>query len=671
MKREMHIAGVDGVRALAVLAVMLFHLNPHLLPGGFSGVDVFFVISGYVVSHSVGSYLSQSTGQFYLTFLTRRVRRIVPALLACLTITTLLCVVLIPPGAWLSVTIGRTALSACFGLSNFALVWLDDGYFSPRAEFNPFTHTWSLAVEEQFYLLFPLLFLPWLRAGASVWRTRLLGALALGSLGWAAFATSRYPQVSYYLLPSRFWELAAGVFLQQAHATGRLTNTSRSHYWLNSGLVLITLGFVLADAIAFPFPWALLPVVGSLFTLHGLRFVAVGQLASRFLEHPAMSWIGKLSYSLYLWHWPVYVLMRWTVGIEGPLSAVIALAITFGFAVGSYYVIEQPIRSLRTPGLRPIAFGVAASAAAGLLVHLGFQHQATLSLSVASNERVWSPYYLSALASTNNAQDVDARRLFVIGDSHAGAYTLLAKQAARELDAQYEVHFQLGCPVATIIPSKTPERCRRQSVVERVAKVTDRARAGDVVFFASLRLPRLSTQWEILPTHQITHAHQVAMSAENLALGQREAESIIMPLVERGVFVLLDAPKPIFRAPPFRCLDWFNRTNPICEAGFLVERPFIEAYRKPVVDTLHRIAAKHPNIHLWDPLPELCTATQCAALKDGQPLFSDGDHLTGLGNELLLPSFLEVMTPLWPHQKSASRGTPNAPTIHAVHARTP
>src|SRR5690606_29981744 len=123
---------------------------------------------------------------------------------------------------------------------------------------------------------------------------------------------------------------------------------------------------------------------------------------------------------------------------------------------------------------------------------------------------------------------------------------------------------------------------------------------------ASLRLPRLSTQWEVLPTEEITRAHQVAMSPESLALGEREAESVITPLVQRGVFVLLDAPKPIFRAPPFRCLDWFNHTNPICDGGFSVERPFIEAYRKPVVDTLQRIASKHPNIRLWDPLPELC-----------------------------------------------------------------
>jgi peptidoglycan/LPS O-acetylase OafA/YrhL len=679
MKRDLHIAGIDGLRALAVLAVMLFHLKPGLLPGGFSGVDVFFVISGYVVSHSVGSYLSQNIGQFYVTFLTRRVRRIIPALLTCLLVTALLCVLLVPPGAWLSVTMGQTALGACFGLSNFALVWLNDGYFSPRAEFNPFTHTWSLAVEEQFYLLFPLLFLPWLRRGASVWRTRLLGATAVLSLAWAAYATPRYPQVSYYLLPSRFWELAAGVFLQHAHATGRLTGDAMSkatsgvlsrvtsEVWLNTGLLLVTLGFVLCDAQAFPFPWALLSVIGTLAALHGLRFSPIGHLSSRALEHPVVSWIGRLSYSLYLWHWPVYVLFRWTVGIEGPISALVAIAVTFGFAACSYYFVEQPIRTSRTRGVRAIAWGLTASALAAAAIHVGFRNQGSLSLSVASNERVWSPYYLAALASDNGESRPKSRRLFVIGDSHAAAYTLLARETARLLDAEYEVHSKLGCPVAKIIPTQAPPHCG-QTLVSRVSEVTERAKPGDVVFFASLRLPRLATQWEVIPEDEIERTHQDAMSLESLTLGEREAEAFVRPLVERGVFVVIDAPKPIFKAPPFRCSDWFNRSNPICAGGFEVERSFMEDYRRPVVQALARIAQKHPNVRLWDPLPDLCGPTRCTALKqDGSPLFSDGDHLTAVGNEHLVPSFLKVMQPLWGSPKTASP-TQAPPAVHAkVH----
>jgi SGNH domain (fused to AT3 domains) len=362
------------------------------------------------------------------------------------------------------------------------------------------------------------------------------------------------------------------------------------------------------------------------------------------------------------------VLFRWTVGIGGPLSAMAALAITFGFAAGSYYFVEKPIRAARAHGIRPIAWGLTASALAAVVINVGFRNQSSLSLSVASNESVWSPYYLSALASNNGESRSHSRRLFVIGDSHAGAYTLMAKQTARILGAEYEVHSKLGCPVATIIPARGPLHCE-QALVSRVSEVTNRARPGDVVFFASLRLPRLSTQWEVVPEEEIERAHRAAMSHESLTLGEREAEALVRPLVERGVFVVIDAPKPIFRAPPFRCLDWFNRSNPICSGGFEVDRRFIEEYRRPVVETLHRIAQNHPNVRLWDPLPDLCSATQCAALKtDGQPLFSDGDHLTALGNELLVPSFLQVVRPLWTSPQTASPEVAPDPRA-AVHAK--
>lgn len=148
----MYIPAIDGIRAIAVLAVMVYHLNASWLPGGFAGVDVFFVISGYVVARSLAGRTNEPFGRFLLGFYSRRIRRIVPALLVCLLATTMLTILFIPE-SWLSSTTSQVGLYAFFGLSNFALVWFQDDYFSPRAEFNPFVHTWSLGVEEQFYSL--------------------------------------------------------------------------------------------------------------------------------------------------------------------------------------------------------------------------------------------------------------------------------------------------------------------------------------------------------------------------------------------------------------------------------------------------------------------------------------------------------------------------------------
>lgn len=157
-----YVPHIDGLRAIAVLAVILFHLDPAWLPGGFTGVDVFFVISGFVVSASVHRLPPLSLGQSMLRFYARRIRRIAPALLACLLLTAVASVLFIPE-SWLSEASDKTGLMAFFGFSNWVLAAIGNDYFAPKAEFNPYTHTWSLGVEEQFYLLFPLLFLAWAR----------------------------------------------------------------------------------------------------------------------------------------------------------------------------------------------------------------------------------------------------------------------------------------------------------------------------------------------------------------------------------------------------------------------------------------------------------------------------------------------------------------------------
>jgi len=240
-----YVPGIDGLRAVAVVAVMVFHLVPWALPGGFVGVDIFFVISGFVVTGSLMRDSALPLPRFVLAFYARRFRRIVPALVACLCTTVVVSVAFIPQ-AWLSESLRSTALSAFFGFSNFALVATDDGYFAPRSEFNPFTHTWSLAVEEQFYLVFPvLLFLaisrPQTRV-ASAFRG-LFVVLCLASLAWSAWATARAPSQAYYMLASRFWELGAGSALCLfAGLRGRIATAVGVRRLSAAGLALVQIG---------------------------------------------------------------------------------------------------------------------------------------------------------------------------------------------------------------------------------------------------------------------------------------------------------------------------------------------------------------------------------------------------------------------------------------------
>ena len=155
--RSIYYPYIDGLRAIAVISVVLYHLKDSYLPGGFSGVDVFFVISGFVVSISMANFKGRNFFTFVTTFYARRMKRILPALLFCVLMTGLFAALFIP-GSWLSDTNQKTGLFALFGLSNFILAATGNDYFSPKTDFNPFTHTWSLGVEEQFYFIFPLLF---------------------------------------------------------------------------------------------------------------------------------------------------------------------------------------------------------------------------------------------------------------------------------------------------------------------------------------------------------------------------------------------------------------------------------------------------------------------------------------------------------------------------------
>lgn len=365
-----YLTGIDGLRAIAVLAVIIYHIKFFsFLPGGFTGVDVFFVISGYVISKSLAKKSSLRFSSYLSEFYRRRILRIFPALIVCLLVTMTASTLFIP-SAWLSSTNSQTGLAAFFGVSNFALVWYTDGYFSPRVEFNPFLHTWSLAVEEQFYLFFPLLFYIWLKFNKkrSVYgylsRGLLLG-LAILSLVYAYFETASNHDRAFYLLPSRFWELAAGALLFKLHSNNLwLSNSKRiSGIFLVSGILLLGLGFAYATQDLFPFPWAIIPVVSTMLLISGVTNVSDRFIIHQFLQSNLMTYIGRISYSLYLWHWPVSVLFRWTIGFDRLEYHLIYLVAIFLLGAVSYHFVESPLRThqyfLKQPNWKLISGGLA------------------------------------------------------------------------------------------------------------------------------------------------------------------------------------------------------------------------------------------------------------------------------------------------------------------------
>lgn len=651
---------IDGLRAIAVLSVMLFHLNEEFLPGGFTGVDVFFVISGYVVSKAAAEHTPESFWKFLGGFYARRAVRIIPALFICLAVTSALTAIFIPH-SWLSGTIEKTGLWAYFGFSNYALVLLNDGYFSPRTDFNPFVHTWSLGVEEQFYLIFPFAFYIWIKSRSGTQVTRRIGSLIFPTLAITSLIISWHqsannPTDAYYLIPSRFWELAAGVVTYQAHASNWVRRNSQAVPII--GLFLLALGFWFSKPDAFPIPWALLPTIGTVMLIHSI-VIPMPQTAPlpwstvihKSLQCRTAIWIGKLSYSLYLWHWPVYVLMRWTTGLDSAFQMALAVTATFLLSIASFFLIESPSRQsdrLRsTKHIFKISSGALILAAGYFTSSHLYLNRSTISLSVTKNTAEWYPYPTPIQPDASTPKPLQNYSIYVIGNSHTGAYEKMLREAEQRLGLRVELHQIGGCTIGHfLLPIGRDLDCQKTG--QRLMKHIERtAKSGDVVFFASLRTHRLGDQWARFDVDAVLKHSQSPQNADNI----RQALADNMPMLEalksQGIKVLIDAPKPVFLGPPFRCSDWFNRQNPICGEGLAVDRNMLLTMREPVMESLRTLSAQLDNVYLWDPFPAFCPPSEevCSPYdNEGRPLFFDGDHMSGHGNDHLYPHFAERIT---------------------------
>lgn len=680
---------IDGLRAIAVLAVMFYHLQSNWLPGGFIGVDIFFVISGFVVSASITKLDSRNFWSFSAQFYARRLARIVPALVLVLCVSSLAATLLIPR-AWLSELSNETALYAFWGLSNWRLQTNTDLYFAPRAELNPFTQTWSLGVEEQFYLIAPILFYLWVR-GQHLQDSRMqrgalliLGIFGVVSLLACAWLTASQPTIAFYSIVTRFWELALGALLflwstqlySVGHRSARTAMISKILPWL--GFVLIGLACLASQPAHFPWPWALLACVGTLCILGGADVNTMHPLRKA-LALPPWVWIGRRSYSLYLWHWPVFVLMRWTVGLESALQLGFALGLTVVLAMASYRFVEQPIRHHRL-----VQQGSRAAVIFSLLVvvfisFIGtlalFTNHARVSLSqVSRHANDWHPGSLRSLAThepnCTMTQDIEpfhggtqriiqakacqrtptTQTIYLLGDSHAGALIPLFEELGAQFGFTIRVFsFQgkIATPYAcSYLDLQAPMHVGRAPGClpfnEAVRDyVNTHAKASDLIVLASLRMPRYGDQWASFGIRDMVATINTPIAKDLRLQAAAEIKVWLEPLLDSGAHAIFMAPSPVFQAPVFRCADWFNANNPICVGQNRQPRADLEALRKPILQAMEGPVQQHPRVLIWDPMPTLCNEKNCEALLNGRPLFFDGDHLSNYGNFILYPHFLE------------------------------
>ena len=458
---------VDGLRAVSVLGVVLYHAGLGF-PGGYVGVDVFFVISGFLITSII--HRGILAGTFSLKdFWSRRIRRILPAVTACVLVVLAAGAYVLEPVAYEDLA-GAAAAQALMS-SNVYFWWTTD-YFAESADFQPLLHTWSLAVEEQFYLFFPFALVAVMR-WARRWVGVLLAVAAVLSFAACLFGTQSYASATFFLLPTRAWELLLGALLAVHRERIRLPRAV-SELAGAGGLAAIAVAFFVLDkATPFPGTAALLPVLGAAAFLVGTQ--AGPTFAGRLLSLRPLVFVGLISYSLYLWHWPVFAFSKHMFVERSTAHLLVLIVLSFVLAVASWRLVETPFRRGNLLSERRVAyrFGLATTAivavAAGALKWAdGVPARFGPETLVLAADIEWNgPEGLVEGAAVNpvGREPVtgSAPDFVVWGDSHARMLAELVDQRAEAFGLAGELHLTNGVVPVTGLwrASWTPEKRAR------------------------------------------------------------------------------------------------------------------------------------------------------------------------------------------------------------------
>lgn len=450
---------IDGLRAVAVLAVVLFHFRFGVLPQGFLGVDIFFVISGFLITGIINRAVSAGTFSF-LVFYERRMRRILPALLTVVIVSVAAGYFLLNAGAW--DRLAKSAVAATLFVANFFFLGRQ-GYFDTSAQTAPLLHTWSLGVEEQFYLVWPLLVIGlWLLARRrQAYRISLAAGLLVADLALAAYLDHNHSNLVFYASYTRIWEFLCGALLVY------LPSKQRSAAWYEM-VALAGMGCILLSLC--PFHWlAAHPVAGMLLACAGsAALIHAGghrhTWAARPLTPAPVVLIGRISYSLYLWHWPFWVFYQYYINFEQvtTVEKLVMLALLLVTSYLSWRYIEQPFRRAAVGRGRVLAVGmsgVAAVAALSVLVavNAGFPGRAPAKFrAFQSKPLMWRfhcPQYRKighiarkSLCIVGDTGKTGEPAGVLWGDSHAAHMAPLVDIAARKLGIRVAVSYINDCP---------------------------------------------------------------------------------------------------------------------------------------------------------------------------------------------------------------------------------
>ncbi|MDE1993217.1 MAG: acyltransferase [Rhizobiaceae bacterium] len=653
-------ADIDGLRAIAILPVVFYHAGISGFGGGFVGVDVFFVISGFLMASLIGGELERN--EFSLVrFYERRIRRIFPALFA----TMIACVV----AAWFLLMpvemeyFARSLKAAAMFGSNFQFE-KETGYFDIAAQTKPLLHTWSLAVEEQFYILFPLLLIA-IHRFAPRRLTAVLVILFVASLVASAWMVEHSQSAAFYLLPFRAWELLLGSLVALNPLPRKIAALPKETL-VALGLALIAVAvFGFNDRMVFPGIAALLPCLGAVLVI---QFGIGSQVTAKLLRFPPLVSVGLISYSLYLWHWPLIVFTKMLSGHSlGIVTTILVVLGSIAIATLSWAFIERPFRGSRSHIGRTHVFGGAVVVAVGAVIlgntvvhlkgvpgRLPYNVQKIYAATYDAGRYGIPPCFIDDSGGPSLG-DIRAGKLcnvgvqssqdpaFVVwGDSHSGAMAPAIDLAARNAGVSGLFAGHASCPPLPGVPLSA------RGDTERCGAFNDTVK--DLIISRHIPLVFLVAYWP-------KYVHDAELPNEGVYFDP----SVSPPLADKSA--------PI-RAAFSRLLDDLKKAgtrivlvHDVPEMGHYIPEAAAKAAMEgastdlaPPWDYISKRQALSREIlaqfaqsyyaEIVDPLPAFCANQHCDALRNGVPLYKDADHITATTSASLSYLFQPVFESL-------------------------
>jgi peptidoglycan/LPS O-acetylase OafA/YrhL len=628
---------VQGLRALAILFVVGFH-GDFGLSSGFVGVDVFFAISGFVITDVLLRRLTRTDSVGLVAFYARRVKRILPALAVMVTLVVTLGIYFAPVGA-LHITSLTAMAAAVFG-SKWYAAYLPDGYFAVSSATDPLLHTWSLGVEEQFYLGYPiLLLLAWL-VGRRLRAPRataiaLVAATMVASFGLAVWWWAHDSTVAFYASPARAWEFGAGALTALLAPTWSRLTESRA-----TTLAALALPPLLAASVSVTPTGPVGLAVPVLATCVLMAAGARTNLVSRILGARPLVVIGDLSYSLYLWHWPLIVFGR-ALFPTATLAAPVAALLSITPAVLSYRWIESPIRHGTFNGRAVVALAAAcvavpAGAAVGVssasLVTRGFYSDVG-HLDLTRGCDAPTPLGANRPQCTFSVRQAKGT-VVLIGDSNAGQFTEPIVRAANRLGLDVRVATFSSCP---FVPLHLSNRGRKGAECEehnaKSLAALEAIRPGLVVTASR------TDSWINDRANRLGRPLTASTSAK-ARLYEEALRRVVRTLNAAAIPVVVVHPIPLVSLDASGCA-WLLVATGGCTGS--VARSAIDNELARTLTVEERALAGASTAWLLDLEDDLCARTTCSVRRNGLLLYRNANHLNVKGSLTLTDRFLEVI----------------------------